>query len=945
MKRKFAITGMTCSACSAHVEKAVRKLDGVDTVAVNLLQNNMMVEYDETRTDVQKIVAAVEHAGYGAHLSGAQAGENRGTSHGEDPAKTEIRHMKTRLWVSIAFMLPLFYISMGHMMGLPLPHFFHGTQNALAFAFTQLLLTLPVVMVNYKYFTVGFSTLFRGSPNMDTLIALGSTAAVIYGIFAIYNIGYGLGHGDLALVEQYAMDLYFESAAMILTLITLGKFLEARSKGRTSDAIQKLMDLAPSTAVVLRDGQEVEVPVEQVVVGDILVVRSGQSIPVDGVIVEGSAAVDESALTGESIAVEKQPGDTVIGATINQSGYFQFRATKVGNDTTFAQIVQLVEDASGSKAPIAKLADRVSGVFVPVVITIAIIATAVWLLMGYSFHFALSIGIAVLVISCPCALGLATPTAIMVGTGKGAENGILIKSAESLELLHKVDVIILDKTGTVTEGKPRVTDILPARGIAQQELLVWAASAEKPSEHPLSDAIVKQAEEEKVELLVASEFEAIPGQGIGCTVQGQRVLAGNAKQMRAHSIDLQLLEEKGQMLAQEGKTPLYFARNGRLLGLIAVADVIKPTSQKAVAELAAMGLDVVLLTGDHAQTARAIARQVGIRHVVAQVLPQDKEHEVRELQQQGKRVAMIGDGINDAPALARADVGIAIGAGTDIAIESADIVLMKSDLMDAVTAIQLSKATIKNIKENLFWAFFYNTIGIPLAAGVFYPLLGWKLNPMFGAAAMSLSSVFVVSNALRLKLFKPRRHVSDAQLRQTLDVEVQVQSDDAPQVQVQQSPPQPATALPNDWPQAVLVVDHMSCEHCKRTVEQALKAVDGVQDAMVDLAQKTAVVTVDRDVPDDALRRAVEQEEYKVLSIGWQDAYAPRRQKVLVVDRMSCEHCKQTVEQALKAVDGVQDAVVDLEQKTATVTLANDVPDDVLRHAVEQEEYEVLSIA
>ncbi len=944
MKRKFAVTGMTCSACSAHVEKAVRKLEGVDTVAVNLLQNNMTVEYDEARVDANQIIAAVEHAGYGAHLSGVQSGENRNASRGEDPAKAEIRQMKMRLWVSIAFMLPLFYISMGHMMGLPLPHFFHGTENAITFAFTQLLLTLPVLMVNYKYFTVGFSTLFRGSPNMDTLIALGSSAAVVYGIFAIYNIGYGLGHGNLALVEQYTMDLYFESAAMILTLITLGKFLEARSKGRTSDAIQKLMDLAPSTAVVLRDGQEVEVPVEQVAVGDILVVRSGQSIPVDGVIVEGNAAVDESALTGESIAVEKQPGDTVIGATINQSGYFQFRATKVGNDTTFAQIVQLVEDASGSKAPIAKLADRVSGVFVPIVITIAVIATVVWLLLGYSFHFALSIGIAVLVISCPCALGLATPTAIMVGTGKGAENGILVKSAESLELLHKVDAVILDKTGTVTEGKPRVTDILPAKGISQEELLIWAASAEKPSEHPLSDAIVRQAEEEKVELLAASAFEATPGQGIGCTVQGQRVLAGNAKQMRAHGIDLQLLEEKGQALAQDGKTPLYFARDGQLLGLIAVADVIKPTSRQAIAELTAMGLDVILLTGDHAQTAKAIAQQVGIRHVVAQVLPQDKEQKVRELQQQGKRVAMVGDGINDAPALARADVGIAIGAGTDIAIESADIVLMKSDLMDAVTAIQLSKATIKNIKENLFWAFFYNTIGIPLAAGVFYPLLGWKLNPMFGAAAMSLSSVFVVSNALRLKLFKPKRHATQQQLEQAVEVDVQVQAENLPP-QRQAQPERPAATAQAPQPQVVLTGEHMSCDHCKRTVEQALKAVDGVQDAVVDLEQKTATVTLQKDVPDDALRRAVEAEEYEVLFIARASAQAPTLQKVLVVEHMSCDHCKRTVEQALKAVDGVQDAVVDLEQKTATVTLQKDVPDDVLRRAVEAEEYEVLSIA
>lgn len=759
MKQKFDVTGMTCSACSAHVEKSVAKVPGVRSVTVNLLSNNMAVDYDETASSDAAVIHAVEEAGYGAsvHAGAASSRPQAKAAPAADPMAAEIANMKRRLIVSFVFLIPLFYISMGHMMGLPLPHFLHGTENALVFAFTQLLLTLPIAYVNRKYYQVGFKTLFKGAPNMDSLIAIGSAAAMIYGVVAIYMIGWGLGHGDTALVEQYSMDLYFESAGMILALITLGKFLETRSKGKTSEAITKLMDLAPKTALVEREGVEAEIPVEEVAVGDLLIVKPGASIPVDGEITEGSAAVDESAITGESIPVDKGPGDRVIAATINRSGYFKFRATKVGADTTLAQIVALVEDAANSKAPIAKLADKVSGVFVPVVICIAVIAAVTWLLLGHTVEFALSIGIAVLVISCPCALGLATPVAIMVGTGKGAENGILIKSAEALETAHTIDTVVLDKTGTITEGKPRVTDIRTADGLSETELLTIAASVEKPSEHPLSTAIVEEAARRNLSLRAVTGFEAVAGQGVAAEVGGVRYLAGNRRMMEENRIELGGFAEKGETLSGEGKTPLYFAGEGKALGVVAVADTVKPTSRAAIEAFGQMGVDVVMLTGDNKRTAAAIQKQLGIGRVVAEVLPQDKEREVAKLQEQGRKVAMVGDGINDAPALTRADVGIAIGAGTDVAIESADVVLMKSDLLDAVTAIDLSRAVIRNIKQNLFWAFFYNSIGIPLAAGVFFSVFGWKLNPMFGAAAMSLSSVCVVSNALRLKLFQPRR--------------------------------------------------------------------------------------------------------------------------------------------------------------------------------------------
>lgn len=752
MKEKFDVTGMTCSACSLSVEKAVEKMPGVKSVNVNLLANSMSVEFDDEAMDSRDVIKAVSDAGYGASVH-SKTGQVKSESQ-VNPVEEEIKEMKFRVIVSFIFLIPLMYISMGGMMGLPVPSWIVGLENALTYAFLQFLLTLPVIYVNRKYYQVGFKTLWHRSPNMDSLIAVGSGAGLVYGIFAIFRIGYGLGHGDMGLVANYAHDLYFESAAMILALITMGKLLETRAKGRTSEAISKLMDLAPKVATVVRDGLEVEIPIEEVVQGDIVVVRPGQSVPVDGLIVEGSSAVDQSALTGESIPVEKNVGDRVISATINKTGFFKFQAEKVGDDTTLSQIIQLVEEASASKAPIAKMADKIAAIFVPAVMSIALISTIVWLLLGHTFEFAMSIGIAVLVISCPCALGLATPVAIMVGTGKGASHGILIKSAETLETLHKIDTVVLDKTGTITEGEPVVTDILS--DVGEKELLQIAASLEKPSEHPLAEAIVKRAAQEGVSHKEVGNFDAISGRGIEGTIDGKLYLAGNLALMEERLVDVSSYRDTSDSFARQGKTPLYFADEKKILGVIAVADVVKPTSRQAIDAFKSMGIDVVMLTGDNAITAEAIREELHIDRVVAEVMPQDKEEEIRNIQALGKTVAMVGDGINDAPALARADVGVAIGAGTDVAIESADIVLMKSDLLDAVTAVELSKATIKNIKENLFWAFFYNTLGIPLAAGVFYSALGWKLSPMFGAAAMSMSSVFVVTNALRLKLFKPK---------------------------------------------------------------------------------------------------------------------------------------------------------------------------------------------
>lgn len=752
-KEYFDITGMTCSACSSRIEKNVSKLNGIKTVSVNLLKNSMSVEYDDQTLTVDEIVGRVEKTGYGAFLHNTSTSTMKDKPK-ENTALKEFQEMKKRLWISILFSVPLFYISMGHMFNWPLPESLLGVPNAMNFAFTQFLLLLPVMYVNRKYFKVGFKTLFQGAPNMDSLIALGPTAAAVYGVYAIYKIGMGLGMQNMSIVHTFMMDLYFESAGMILTLITFGKFLEARAKGQTSEAISKLIDLAPKTAIKLIDGKEVELPIEDVTTGDILIVKAGTSIPVDGVVIGGNGSVDESALTGESIPVEKNNGDNVIGATINKSGYFTMEALKVGEDTTLSQIVKLVDEATSSKAPIAKLADKVSGIFVPIVIVVALIATITWLVLGKDFEFALSIGISILVISCPCALGLATPTAIMVGTGKGAENGILIKSAEALETAHNISTVVLDKTGTVTEGKPIVTDIVTCNNTTENEFLHVVGSLEKLSEHPLAEAIIHKAESEHIPFEPVEDFIQLQGEGICGLINDVLYYAGNAKMLKKYLRVENAVFSKGELFASVGKTPLYVFSEDEVLGIIAIADTVKKTSKQAVTALKELGVDVVMLTGDNANTAEAIRKQVNIDHVVSDVLPQDKERVIREYQGKGNIVAMVGDGINDAPALARADVGIAIGAGTDIAIESADVVLMKSDLLDVVTAIRLSKSVIRNIKQNLFWAFIYNAIGIPIAAGLFYITWGLKLNPMIGAGAMSLSSVCVVANALRLKFFK-----------------------------------------------------------------------------------------------------------------------------------------------------------------------------------------------
>ncbi len=860
MHQKFHVTGMSCSACSAKVERSVRKLSGVEQVNVNLLTNSMTVDFDASAVTPERIVETVAHAGYGAAVSNPETKQTAAKPTVSPSGKDALKPMRNRLILSFCFLIPLMYVSMGHMMGLPLPPGFHGNENAVTFAFTQLLLTIPILYVNRKYYQVGFKSLFRLSPNMDSLIAIGSAAAVVYGIFAIFEIGYGLGHGLPDVVSHYTMDLYFESAGTILTLITLGKYLETRSKGKTSEAITKLMDLAPKTAVVIRDGQEQEIPVEDVVVGDTVVVRPGQRVPVDGVVIEGASSLDQSALTGESIPVEKHEGDTVIAASINKTGFFHLRAEKVGSDTTLAQIIRLVEEASSSKAPIAKLADKISGIFVPVVMGIALAALIVWLCVGASFEFALSIGIAVLVISCPCALGLATPVAIMVGTGKGAEHGILIKSAQALEIAHTVDTVVLDKTGTITEGKPKVTDCVHADSLSLAEFLSIAASLEQPSEHPLADAVVQYAQQLEIPLKEVTDFQSVSGRGVIASVDGQTCLAGNLPFLEENHIPVGHLLEMSHTFADAGKTPLYFANRQGLLGILAVADVVKPSSHQAIEEMKALKLQVVMLTGDNQRTAQAIRKELPIDRVVAEVLPQDKELEIRRLQEAGHRVAMVGDGINDAPALARADVGIAIGAGTDIAIESADVVLMKNSLLDVVTAIRLSKAVIRNIRENLFWAFFYNSIGIPLAAGVFFSLLGWRLNPMFGAAAMSFSSVCVVANALRLKFFRPRflkpsPLVANPDLSQ--DHQVSVTSFAQTIIQSEE-----ITMITK-----VMKIEGMSCDHCKRSVEKVLGTISGVDSACVDLAQKTATIQLAVNVEDQLLLDAVNEEGFEAVSI------------------------------------------------------------------------------
>lgn len=822
MKRKYDVIGMSCSACTAHVDKAVRHIDGVHDVNVNLLSRSMTVEFDESKVNDAIVMKAVEDAGYKAALEKEKMGVKQ-----ED----ETENKKKNLILSFVFLIPLFYIAMGHMMGAPLPSILIGHENIMIFALVQLFLVLPIMYLNRSYYQRGFKSLFNKSPNMDTLIAMGSSAAAIYSIYAIFMMAYYMGRGQVNVAHDYMMQLYFESAGMILTLISLGKYLESRSKKKTTEAIEKLMNLMPSTAVVLKNGQEVIVDIKDVCVDDIVIVKSGESIPVDGVIIKGQTSVDESMITGESLPVDKKVNDKVIGATMNVEGYIQIKVTHTSEDTVLSQIIQLVEDASSSKASIAKLADKISGIFVPVVIAIAIIAFVVWRIAGESFHFALTCGISVLVISCPCALGLATPTAIMVGTGKGAQLGILIKSAENLELLSKADTIILDKTGTITKGKPTVTEVIPL-GISENELLKLAGTIENASSHPLAKAIVKYVKNKNIEADTLTSFESVSGQGLKAMYLNKELLSGNKRLMEAHNIDLSDVYEKSEQLAKVGKTPLYYAYNNKVIGMIVVSDVLKDTSKLAIESLKQKGLQVYMLTGDNQLTAQAIANELGIE-AIAEVLPQDKEQKVRELQQNNHKVIMVGDGINDAPALMRADIGIAMTSGTDIAMDSADIVLMKNDLCDVVSSIELSHAVIKNIKQNLFWAFFYNVIGIPIAAGVFYPISGLLLDPMFGAAAMSMSSVFVVSNALRLRFFIPK-HIRGKQEEKDMV--------------------------------KVIDVEGMMCPHCVAHVKKALDAIEGVS-AEVSLEKNQATVTLTQQVNDETLIKAVTDAGYEVKGI------------------------------------------------------------------------------
>ena len=841
MKEKFNVTGMTCSACSSRVEKTVDQLEGTQQVMVNLLTGSMQVTFDESVVSAERIITAVEKAGYGASVAGDARGKVSATGDGTKDAASkaaldEAKAMERRLFWSVGLLIPLMFISMGHMF----TGGDHTAPNPLTNMLLQILFLIPIVALNRKYFLKGFPSLFRGAPNMDSLIAIGSSAAILYGVFVLFRIDAGYETGNLELVRHYAGDVYFESAAMILTLITVGKYLESRSKGKTSQAIEKLMNLAPKTANVMRDGVETEISVEELTVGDILVVRPGESIAADGVILSGKTSIDESAITGESMPVEKQAGDKAVSATINKTGFIKVRCTRVGGDTTISQIIKLVDEASASKAPIARMADKIAGVFVPVVICIAVAASAIWLIAGAGFEFALSIGISVLVISCPCALGLATPVAIMVGTGKGAENGILIKSGEALETAHGIDTVVMDKTGTITEGKPQVTDI-ESLGMPEFELLQIACSLEHGSEHPLAEAIMEYTVAKGISPRTVEHFEAVFGRGVKGTIDGRMYFAGNAALMGDAGVDVDSVQTELDALADQGKTPLLFADEEAVLGIIAVADVEKPSSKAAIEDFRAMGIDVVMLTGDNQRTAEAIRKRLGISKVIAEVLPSDKERHIAELQAAGHKVAMIGDGINDAPALAKADVGIAIGAGTDVAIESADAVLMRSDLQDAVTAVKLSKAVIRNIKENLFWAFFYNIIGIPVAAGVLYPLFAMKLSPMIGAAAMSLSSVCVVSNALRLRRFKVREQAAEVKPE-----EITEDSKEEKEMNYE------------------LKIEGMMCMHCQKHMTDALNKMEGVQ-AEINLEEKTAYVTAEREISMDEFQAVVEDAGYTLV--------------------------------------------------------------------------------
>ena len=888
--KQYTVTGMSCAACSSRVEKAVSKVPGVTACSVSLLTNSMGVEGD---VPPETVIHAVEDAGYGASLKGqGTAAQAQSASEAEDALKDrETPVLKHRLIASLGFLAVLMYMSMGHMMwGWPLPHFMDG--NHVAMGLLQLLLAGIIMVINQKFFISGFKGLLHRAPNMDTLVALGSGASFIYSTYALFAMTDAQLKGNDTAVMSYMHEFYFESAAMILALITVGKMLEARSKGKTTDALKGLMKLAPKTAVIIRDGVETKVPIEEVKKGDVFVVRPGENIPVDGVVLEGTSAVNEAALTGESIPVDKAQGDPVSAATVNQSGYLRCEATRVGEDTSLSQIIRMVSDAAATKAPIAKIADRVSGVFVPAVITIAVVTTIIWLLAGQTFGFALARGISVLVISCPCALGLATPVAIMVGNGMGAKNGILFKTAVSLEETGKMDIVALDKTGTITSGEPRVTDVIPSGGVTEKELVSLALSLEKKSEHPLAKAVLLYAKEQQIDAPEAADFQALPGNGLSGTLDGASLAGGSFSYISGHTTVSAQEQASFERLASEGKTPLCFMKNGRLAGMIAVADVIKEDSPQAVKELQNMGIRVVMLTGDNERTARAIGAQAGVDEVIAGVLPDGKESVIRSLKEQGK-VAMVGDGINDAPALTRADIGIAIGAGTDIAIDAADVVLMKSRLSDVPAAIRLSRATLRNIHENLFWAFFYNVVGIPLAAGLWYPIFGWKLNPMFGAAAMSLSSFCVVTNALRLNLFKMHDASKDHPMRKRAEKAankggdkaenagaVRMEAEDTRSIgqtangnetvskEMQKSENQKNNInMEGITMTKTMNIEGMMCGHCEARVKKALEALAGVESAEVSHEKGTAVVSMSADVADDTLKEAVEAQDYKVDSI------------------------------------------------------------------------------
>ena len=907
MEKKFDVRGMTCSACVANVTKAVEKLDGVSTANVNLMTNSMKVNFDENKINDEEIIRAVEKIGYGA----SPAGEK--TKKQDEPVDDRERALKNRLISSSIFMLILMYIAMGHMVHLPTPSVFHGREGAVIFAFSQFLLALPVVYINRDFYISGFKGLKNRAPNMDSLVAIGSLAALVYGIFAIYMMAYGFGQGDMELVDAYRHNLYFESSAMILTLITVGKYLEEKSKNKTRSSLEKLMDLAPKMATVIEDGKEVVKNIEDVRVGDILLVRPGESVAVDGKVIEGASSLDESAVTGESIPVQKSVGDRVISASINTTGSFKFQAEKVGEDTTISQIIKLVDEANQSKAPIAKLADEIAGVFVPAVLLIAAATFGIWMALGYGFENALNFAISVLVISCPCALGLATPVSIMVATGKSADFGLLFKNAEVLENLHKIDVIVMDKTGTITEGKPILTDIVT--DLDQAEFLKIAGSLEKNSQHPLASAILNYTVEKNIDLEEITNFNSVSGRGLNGEVAGKKYLAGNLEYMLEEKIDLRDFRSKAEDLAGEGKTSMYFANENEVMGIISVKDLPKKSSRDAIRLLRGMGKKIIMLTGDNEKTAEAIAKEIGVDETLAGLLPQDKNKEIDKIQKSGKKVLMIGDGINDAPSLAKADIGMAIGHGTDVAIESSDVVLMRSDLLDVVSALELSKATIKNIKENLFWAFFYNTIGIPLAAGLLFPAFGIKLSPMFAAFAMSMSSVFVVNNALRLRRFKPRG------VKRSLEESNSAREKEKVDKQKDLEKSEKITRIE---------VEGMMCGHCEKRVADALEKTGKAKNILAS-HENSSVEFIDQGLSPEEIKNAIEDAGYKIIKNKGEDSM----EKILNVEGMSCKHCVASVRKALEGLDGVREADVNLDDKKARVELDKDVADEALVKAVE----------